>query len=112
MDFRPLGSTGFSIAPLVLGGNVFGWTADEPTSFAVLDAFVDGGVHRHRHRGRLFALGARAMTATAKRSSATGCKARGNRDKVHVFTKVGSDMGQGKNGSVGASGSTRRSRRR
>ena len=31
------------IAPLVLGGNVFGWTADEATSFAVLDAFVDAG---------------------------------------------------------------------
>ncbi|HEX8447777.1 MAG TPA: aldo/keto reductase [Sphingomonas sp.] len=40
---RPLGRSGLSIAPLVLGGNVFGWTADPATSFAVLDAFVDGG---------------------------------------------------------------------
>src|SRR5574338_1329633 len=40
---RPLGSSGISVAPLALGGNVFGWTADEPTSFRILDAFVDAG---------------------------------------------------------------------
>ncbi len=38
-----LGSTDLKIAPLVLGGNVFGWTADRDASFAVLDAFVEGG---------------------------------------------------------------------
>ena len=43
MEMRPLGRSGLSIAPLVLGGNVFGWTADEKTSFAILDAFVDAG---------------------------------------------------------------------
>src|SRR3954469_11776104 len=43
LEKRPLGSSGIDVAPLVLGGNVFGWTADEPTSFAVLDAFVDAG---------------------------------------------------------------------
>ena len=40
---RPLGRSGLSVAPLALGGNVFGWTIDEPTSFAILDAFVDAG---------------------------------------------------------------------
>src|SRR3546814_12027956 len=40
---RTLGTTGLAIAPLVLGGNVFGWTADQDTSFAVLDAFIAGG---------------------------------------------------------------------
>ena len=40
---RPLGSTGLSVFPLCLGGNVFGWTADEPQSFAVLDAFARAG---------------------------------------------------------------------
>ena len=40
---RRLGSTDLKIAPLVLGGNVFGWTADKAKSFAVLDAFVAGG---------------------------------------------------------------------
>jgi aryl-alcohol dehydrogenase-like predicted oxidoreductase len=43
MDKRPLGRSGLSIAPLMLGGNVFGWTADEATSFAILDRFVEGG---------------------------------------------------------------------
>lgn len=38
-----IGDSGMSVAPLALGGNVFGWTADERTSFAVLDAFVDAG---------------------------------------------------------------------
>ncbi len=43
MTLRRLGSTDLKIAPLVLGGNVFGWTADRAASFAVLDAFVAGG---------------------------------------------------------------------
>lgn len=43
MEYRTLGSTDLEIAPLVLGGNVFGWTADEKTSHRVLDAFVDRG---------------------------------------------------------------------
>lgn len=43
MEKRPLGKSGLSIAPLMFGGNVFGWTVDEPTSFALLDAFVDAG---------------------------------------------------------------------
>jgi aryl-alcohol dehydrogenase-like predicted oxidoreductase len=44
MDKRALGRSGISIAPLALGGNVFGWSADEATSFAVLDAFVGEGL--------------------------------------------------------------------
>src|SRR3954453_17072576 len=40
---RAIGDSGIEVAPLALGGNVFDWTADEPTSFAVLDAFVDAG---------------------------------------------------------------------
>src|SRR5690348_7615115 len=43
MEKRRIGSSELEIAPLVLGGNVFGWTADEATSFRVLDAFVDAG---------------------------------------------------------------------
>lgn len=43
MQKRPLGRSGLAIAPLVFGGNVFGWTADRETSFALLDAFVDLG---------------------------------------------------------------------
>ena len=40
---RKLGNSGLEIAPIVLGGNVFGWTADEATSFQLLDAFVAAG---------------------------------------------------------------------
>src|SRR5215216_263508 len=43
IEMRPLGSSGIEVAPLALGGNVFGWTADEATSFRILDAFVDAG---------------------------------------------------------------------
>jgi aryl-alcohol dehydrogenase-like predicted oxidoreductase len=43
MDKRPIGSSGIEVTPIALGGNVFDWTADEATSFAVLDAFVDAG---------------------------------------------------------------------
>jgi aryl-alcohol dehydrogenase-like predicted oxidoreductase len=43
VEMRPLESSGIEVAPLALGGNVFGWTADEKTSFEVLDAFVGAG---------------------------------------------------------------------
>ena len=43
MNLRPLGRSGIDVAPLALGCNVFGWTADEATSFTLLDAFVAGG---------------------------------------------------------------------
>ena len=43
MQKRRIGNSGLEVAPLALGGNVFGWTADEATSFALLDAFVDAG---------------------------------------------------------------------
>ena len=43
MHKRPIGRSGIEVAPLALGGNVFGWTADEAASFAILDAFVDAG---------------------------------------------------------------------
>ncbi|HWY61091.1 MAG TPA: aldo/keto reductase [Rhizomicrobium sp.] len=43
MEKRKLGLSGMDVAPLCLGGNVFGWTTDQATSFALLDAFVDAG---------------------------------------------------------------------
>jgi aryl-alcohol dehydrogenase-like predicted oxidoreductase len=43
IEKRRIGHSGIEVAPLALGGNVFGWTADEKTSFDVLDAFVDAG---------------------------------------------------------------------
>jgi aryl-alcohol dehydrogenase-like predicted oxidoreductase len=43
MKKRKLGNSGIEVAPLALGGNVFGWTANEPTSYKILDAFVAAG---------------------------------------------------------------------
>ena len=43
MKTRKLGGSSLEVSPICLGGNVFGWTADEPTSFAILDAFVGAG---------------------------------------------------------------------
>jgi len=43
VEKRTVGDSAIEITPLALGGNVFGWTADETTSFAILDAFVDAG---------------------------------------------------------------------
>ena len=45
MDMRRLGQTDLMVSPLCLGGNVFGWTADEATSFKILDGFVDAGLN-------------------------------------------------------------------
>src|SRR5947209_9178599 len=44
MQKRTIGRSELRIAPLMFGGNVFGWTADEATSFSILDAFVDAGL--------------------------------------------------------------------
>ena len=57
IDNRLVGTSGLSVAPLALGGNVFGWTADEATSFNLLDAFVDAGGNDDRHCRCLFGVG-------------------------------------------------------
>ena len=43
MELRSLGRSGLQVSPLAFGGNVFGWTVDEATSFRLLDALVDAG---------------------------------------------------------------------
>ena len=96
MQKRRLGRTDLEIAPLVLGGNVFGWTADEKTSFAILDRFVDAGLNAidtadSYSRWVPGNKGGESETIIGK-----WMKSRGNRDKVVVITKVGSDMGQGR----------------
>ncbi len=96
MQKRRLGRTDLEIAPLVLGGNVFGWTADEKTSFDILDRFVDAGLNaidtaNSYSRWVPGNKGGESETIIGK-----WMKSRGNRDKVVVITKVGSDMGQGK----------------
>jgi aryl-alcohol dehydrogenase-like predicted oxidoreductase len=96
MEKRTLGTTGLEIAPWAFGGNVFGWTADEPTSFALLDAFVAAGFNLidtadSYSRWAPGNKGGESETIIGK-----WLKQRGNRDQVIIATKVGSDMGQGK----------------
>ena len=99
MQKRPLGDTGIEIAPLVLGGNVFGWTADETTTFRLLDAFVDAGLNAidtadaysrwvpGHSGGESETLIGRWLAADRRR-----------RDRVVLITKVGSEMGPGQKG--------------
>jgi aryl-alcohol dehydrogenase-like predicted oxidoreductase len=95
---RELGNSGLKVGPLALGGNVFGWTADEKTSFRLLDAFADGGgdlidtadmysawVPGHK--------GGESETVLGKWLSRGG-----NRQKVLVATKVGKEMGPDRKG--------------
>jgi len=88
-ELRRLGATDFHILPLVLGGNVFGWTADQTASFAVLDAFVGGGgtmidtadVYSRWVPGH---TGGESETIIG-----AWLKASGKRDSVLIATKVG-----------------------
>jgi aryl-alcohol dehydrogenase-like predicted oxidoreductase len=96
MNKRKLGNSGLEISPLVFGGNVFGWTADEPTVFKLLDAFVAAGfnaidtadVYSKWAPGH---TGGESETILGK-----WLKRSGNREKVIVATKVGMEWGQGK----------------
>lgn len=95
MTLRRLGRTDIEIAPLVFGANVIGWTADEATSFSLLDAFVDGGFTAI-DTADSYSRWVPGNDSDSEKIIGRWLKARGNRDKVHLFTKVGSDMGQGK----------------
>lgn len=95
MENRPLGRSGISIPPLMLGGNVFGWTADEATSFAVLDAYVDEGFTAI-DTADVYSRWVPGNDSESEKIIGRWMKARGNRDRVVIATKVGSDMGQGR----------------
>lgn len=94
MHRRPLGRSGLETAPLVFGGNVFGWTVDKTRSFALLDAFVDAGFNAIDTAD----VYSRWVPGNAGGESETiigeWLKARGKRDDVLILTKVGSPMGQ------------------
>jgi aryl-alcohol dehydrogenase-like predicted oxidoreductase len=98
MQMRQLGRSGLSVSPICLGGNVFGWTADERTSFSILDAWVDAGFNfidtadvysrwAPGHRG-----------GESEAVIGKWLKQGGRRDKVVIATKVGMDMGDGRVG--------------
>ncbi|AHF91014.1 NADP-dependent aryl-alcohol dehydrogenase [Opitutaceae bacterium TAV5] len=94
MEKRPLGKTGLHIAPIVFGGNVFGWTIDEKTSFDVLDAFVDHGFNAIDTADYYSVWAPGNKGGESETIIGRWLKARpGLRDKVHIFTKVGLDLG-------------------
>lgn len=97
MTQRPLGRTGLSIEPLVLGGNVFGWTLDEAGSFAVLDAFVDNGFTMIDTADSYSKWVPGNKGGESETIIGAWLKARGNRDKVLIATKAGERLdGNGK----------------
>jgi aryl-alcohol dehydrogenase-like predicted oxidoreductase len=100
---REIGRSGLHVAPLALGGNVFGWTADEATSFAVLDAFVDGGFNLI-DTADVYSRWAPGHTG-GESEAVIGrwLKASGKRDRVVLATKVGKPMGDEGSGKTGLS---------
>jgi aryl-alcohol dehydrogenase-like predicted oxidoreductase len=98
MKKRKLGNSGLEIAPLVFGGNIFGWTVDQAASFKLLDAFLAAGfnsvdtadVYSKWVPGHSGGESEIIIGEWMKRS--------GNRNEVIVATKVGMDMGDGKKG--------------
>ena len=92
---RRLGSTDLQIAPLVLGGNVFGWTADKAASFAVLDAFVAGGGTMIDTADVYSAWVPGHCGGESETMIGEWLKASGKRDEVLIATKVGMLPGEG-----------------
>ena len=99
MQDRPLGFSGLKVPPVVLGGNVFGWTADEATSFAVLDAAFDAGL-RAIDTADVYSRwapghqGGESETILGRWLAARP----GRRAQMVLITKVGMDMGQDASG--------------
>ena len=95
MGKRKLGNSGLQIAPLMLGGNVLGWTADEAMSFRLLDRFLAAGLNAI-DTADIYSMwvpghkGGESETVIGN-----WLKARGGRDKVVIATKVGWDQKQG-----------------
>lgn len=92
---RRLGATELHIAPLILGGNVFGWTADQNTSFAVLDAFVAGGGTMIDTADVYSAWAPGHKGGESESVIGAWLKASGKRDQVQIATKVGMLPGEG-----------------
>ena len=96
MEKRRLGNSDLYTAPIVFGGNVFGWTADKKQSFELLDAFFDLGFNAIDTADVYSRWVEGNEGGESETIIGTWMKKRGNRNKVLVITKVGSDMGQGK----------------
>jgi len=85
-----IGTSDLDVSPLCLGGNPFGWTADEETSFAVLDAYAEAGGDFIDTADRYGLSGGESETIIGR-----WLRARGNRDRMVIATKVGALPGMG-----------------
>jgi len=97
MEMRKLGRSEIAIAPLVLGGNVFGWTADQATSFSILDAFVDAGFNAI-DTADVYSRWSPAGAGASERVIGAWLKASGKRGQVVIATKFGMEMAPDRKG--------------
>lgn len=97
-QYRELGQSGLHVAPLAFGGNVFGWTADEATSFSLLDAFVDAGLNLIDTADVYSRWAPGNRGGESETVIGNWLRRSGKRDKVVIATKVGMDMGDGRKG--------------
>lgn len=98
MNKRKLGKTGMEISPLVFGGNIFGWTADQATSFQLLDAFIAAGFNSVDTADMYSKWVPGHAGGESETILGEWMKRSGNRTKIFVATKVGMDMGDGQKG--------------
>jgi len=95
---RRLGNSSLEVGPWALGGNVFGWTADEATSFKVLDAFVDAGLNLIDTADVYSKWVPGHQGGESETIIGNWLAKRGGRHKVVIATKLGVEMGPGEGG--------------
>jgi aryl-alcohol dehydrogenase-like predicted oxidoreductase len=95
---RRLGKSNLEIGPLVFGGNIFGWTADEPTSFKLLDAFVASGLNMVDTADVYSKWVPGNQGGESETIIGNWLAKRGGRDKVLIATKLGVEMAPGEQG--------------
>ena len=98
MERRKLGNSGLEVSPLAFGGNVFGWTVDELTSFKLLDAFVSSGFNFIDTADVYSKWAPGNKGGESEIILGKWLKRTGNRKKVIIATKVGMEMGPNKKG--------------
>jgi aryl-alcohol dehydrogenase-like predicted oxidoreductase len=98
MKTRTLGHSSIEVKPFMFGGNVFGWTIDEATSFKILDAFVDAGFNFIDTADCYSNWIPGNKGGESETILGNWMKARKNRDRIILATKVGIEMGPGKKG--------------
>ncbi|KQP22395.1 aldo/keto reductase [Pseudorhodoferax sp. Leaf267] len=98
MLLRSLGRSGLQVSPLCFGGNVFGWTVDEATSFSLLDAWLDAGFNFIDTADVYSRWASGHQGGESEAVLGRWLKKSGKRNQVVLATKVGKDMGKGKVG--------------